>query len=85
MSTPAPELELRPSHVITARRGISPVIRHTPLEPNATLPKLAGAPVLLELENLQVTGRSGYGCGGWGCGSAWGGGCGCGCARRYSS
>jgi threonine dehydratase len=56
MSTPTPASELLPSHVIAARRGISPYIRHTPLEPNASLSRLAGSPVLLKLENLQVTG-----------------------------
>ncbi|WPB77001.1 pyridoxal-phosphate dependent enzyme [Archangium violaceum] len=56
MLTPDSELELIPSHVIAARRGIAPYLRHTPLEPNASLSKLAGFPVLLKLENLQVTG-----------------------------
>ncbi len=56
MSTPASELDILPAHVVAARRSIAPYIRHTPLEPNAALSKLSGSPVLLKLENLQVTG-----------------------------
>ena len=46
---------MRLSDAFTARRRIAPWIRRTPLIPSPWLSGLAGAPVRLKLESLQVT------------------------------
>jgi threonine dehydratase len=44
------------SLVDSARRALDGRIRRTPIEPSPALSELAGAPVLLKLESLQLTG-----------------------------
>jgi threonine dehydratase len=44
------------SLVLEARRALEGRVRRTPLEPSPRLSEIAGAPVSLKLENLQLTG-----------------------------
>ena len=50
------DMPLSASDVLAARERVHGWVRHTPLLSSPWLSRLAGRPVLLKAENLQVTG-----------------------------